>query len=76
MPATEATRPLRLEESDGRYAILELPAEPRRALLLAAAGVVAACPETDGRARALERLGEGDALLALTILREALHGGL
>lgn len=79
MPTTEAlTRPVRLEEAGGRWSVLELPAGASGryvALLQAAAGIVVAAPETDGRARALERLRAGGppALeLALQVLREAL----
>lgn len=79
MPSTEQTRVLRLDEASGRWSLLELPADPGRALLLAALGVVAASPPSDGRARAIELLEAGGApavLVAVTILREALGGAL
>lgn len=72
-----ATRPLRLEESGGRWSVLELPADRRAAVVQAAVGVVAAAPAGDGRARSLERLtagGEDAVVLALAVLREALGG--
>lgn len=80
MPSSaEQARVLRLDEPSGRWSLLELPADPGRALLLAAAGVVAASPPSDGRARALELMeagGPGAVLVAVTILREALGGAL
>jgi hypothetical protein len=68
-----------MDEPDGRWSVVELPADPRRALVLAAAGVLCGCPDTDGKARALDQLqegGPGAGLLAATILREALNGAL
>jgi hypothetical protein len=80
VPSTEQTRAFRLEEPGGRWSIIELPADPRRALLLAAAGVLSGCPDTDGKARAIDRLMSGESgagLLAAVVLREALgHGSL
>lgn len=73
------TRALRLEEPDGRWSVVELPTDARRALLLAAAGLLAGCPDTDGKARAIALLQAGgpDAgLVAVTLLREALSGAL
>jgi hypothetical protein len=69
------TRQVTLREPDGFFSVLELPAEPATALIQAAAGVVAAAPGTDGRARALELLqagGESAAVTAAWVLREAL----
>jgi alkylhydroperoxidase family enzyme len=77
--ATEGARPLRIEEPGGRWSVVELPADPRRALVLAAAGVLVGCPDTDGKARALELLqagGDAAALVAVTVLREAFGGAL
>lgn len=77
VPATE-TRPLRLEEPSGLWSVLEVPAGPAgpaRALLQAAGGIVAAAPETDGRARAIDVLeagGEPALVMAAQILQGAL----
>lgn len=77
MPASDARR-WRYVERCGRWSELELPGRGP-ALLQAAAGIVAAAPDGDGRARALEVLEAGgvDALeLAVKVLREALGGQL
>lgn len=77
VPTSEPTRTLRLEEPDGRWSTLDVPTDLRRVVQLAAVGVLAGCPDGGGKARAVERLlgGGADAdLLALTILRETLHG--
>lgn len=74
MPAPDAGRPWRLVEPGGRYSVLELPGRAK-ALVQAAAGIVAAAPDGDGRARALEVLGLGGEqalVLAVTVLREAI----
>lgn len=76
MPAPDGARPWRFVERGGRYSVLELPGRAR-ALVQAAAGIVAAAPDGDGRARALEVFAAGgeDALvLAVTVLREAIGG--
>lgn len=68
-------RTLRLEEADGRWTELELVEDHHAALLQAAIGVVACSPESDGRARALERLGASDwdaYCLAAQIMRAVL----
>jgi hypothetical protein len=75
VPVTEGHRPLRLTEPNGRWSVLELPPHGR-ALMLAAAGLLVGCPDTDGKRRAIERLQEGDALLAVQILKEAFGGDL
>lgn len=79
MPATERTRPLRLEEADGRWSVLDLPCDVRKVVLWAAGGVLVACPDSGGKARTIERLTSGGAdadELAITILREAIDGAL
>ena len=71
------TRQVTLCEPDGLYSVLELPADPAAALIQAAAGVAAAAPESDGRARVLELLqggGEVAAMTAAWVVREALRG--
>jgi hypothetical protein len=68
-------RSMRLEEPCGRWSLLPLPENRAQAIVLAASGVVAAAPESDGRARAIAILAEGGApavLLATKVLMEAL----
>lgn len=79
MPTTEPTRTIRLEEPDGRWSTLEVPADLRRVIQLAAGGVLAGCPESGGKSRAVDLLlGGGPAadMVALKVLREALDGAL
>lgn len=69
------TRPATLQEPGGLFSVLEVPDDPAASLIQAAAGVAAASPETDGRARVLELLragGDSAALTAAWVLREAL----
>jgi hypothetical protein len=75
--AEPGARALRLHEAGGRFSLLPLPSR-EVAVLQAAAGIVAGAPDSDGRARTLERLIEGGPqalLLASEILQEALIGG-
>lgn len=72
-----AGRVLKLEEADGVWTEITVP-DPALACLQAAAGIVAAAPESDGRARSLERLeagGEDAVMLAAEIVRGALAPG-
>lgn len=72
------TRDLRLDEPEGLWSVLKVPADPHTAMLHAAFGIVAAAPESDGKVRATERLNVGDeaaVLLACEILKRATEGG-
>lgn len=69
------TRTLRLDEPDGIFSLLEIPADRGEAAILAAYGLVAAAPDGGDRARITERLEAGDdaaRLLALEIIARAL----
>lgn len=82
MTATEATptRELRLDEPDGVWSVLLVPADRdgrRGAAIAAARAIVEAAPPSDGRSRSLERLAAGDdaaGLLACQILSAVLGG--
>ena len=70
-----ATSPLRLDEPDGVFSVLRVPSDHGEAAILAAFGIVAACPDGGDKARVTERLEAGDeaaVILACEILARCL----